>query len=703
MRRLARPAGLLAAFLLLSCRQREAPAAPAAASRVPRDVVLLTIDTLRYDAVGFDGPPRGTTPNLDRIAREGRVFSSAHAHNVITLPSHTNILTGLYPYQHGVRDNAGFRLSPRIETLAGMLKARGLATGAFVAAFPLDSRFGLTPGFDAYEELYKQVDEPEDFEIQQARAADVIARGLEWYRGQAGRPRFLWVHLYDPHAPYDPPEPWRLRFAGDPYLGEVAYTDSALAPLLEAVRAVRPAPLLVVTGDHGEALGDHGEQTHGLFAYEATLHVPLLLWCPELVTPGLDAQAARHVDIVPTILDAEGDSTPRKLPGLSLLAARREEGPEGSYFESLSASLNRGWAPLRGTLSRGQKYIDLPLPELYDLPSDPAEASNLLKERSDVVRRLRKRLTELPAGSVDRSAIGSEEAAKLRSLGYLAGSSEPKASYSPEDDPKTLIGVDRQLHEVVDLFQQERGAEAIPIARRLVAENPKMKTGYLQLAFLLQQKGDLGGALAVYEQADAKGLAGESMRRKQALLLAEMGRPREAVALLEPYRESEDLETLNALGIALTDAGRPGDGLAVFQRALALQPRNAQAFQNSGIALLKLERLPEARQSLETALSISRRSPRALNALGVVWSRLGAPQKALEAWSRCVEVDPQQYDALYNLGRVAGELGDWPRARQALERFVATAPPSRYRKDIAEVKTVLAALDRGGTKKGVNR
>ena len=687
----------------LACRGREAqtpsrgaekPTPPPGAARIARDVVLVTIDTLRYDAVGFDGNARGTTPALDALAREGRVFSFAHAHNVLTLPSHTNILTGLYPYEHGVRDNAGFRLSAKTATVATILKEHGYATGAFVGAFPLDSRYGLTNGFDDYEEMYRQVDEPQDFEIQQARAPEVAGRALEWYRAQAGRPRLLWIHVYDPHAPYDPPEPWRERFQDDLYLGEVAFTDSALAPLLEAVRASKPAPLLIVTADHGEARGDHGEQTHGLFAYEATLHVPLLLWCPDLVAAGRDAGPARHVDILPTILDAVGQPARSNLPGRSLLAPRALAEAAPAYFESLSSTFSRGWAPLRGILQGREKYIDLPLPELYDLASDPDEAKNLVPERGDDVRRLRSRLSAIPAGILEPGAVSAEEVAKLRSLGYLTGTSGARGSYGPEDDPKKLVAVDAQLHRVVELYEAERVTEAIPVARRLVAEHPRMRMAYLQLAFLLRYTNDNRGALAVYEQAARNGLGNEELDRRRALLLAEMGRPKEAVAVLEPYGQSEDLETLNALGIALTDSGRPADGLAVFQRALAVQARNAQAYQNSGLALLQLGRLPEAQQSLETALSISRRSPRALNTLGVVYSRLGEPGKAMDAWSRCVAIDPQQYDALYNLGRVAGEQGDWKLARQSLERFVRTAPPSRYRKDIEEVKGVLAAMDR---------
>jgi arylsulfatase A-like enzyme/Flp pilus assembly protein TadD len=691
---------LAAAALVTGCRRGAESPSPsssgaAASSRPVRDVVLVTIDTLRYDATGFDGNGRGTTPHLDRLAAAGRVFSAAHSHNVITLPSHTNILTGLYPYEHGVRENAGFRLSSKLDTIATRLKSRGYATGAFVGAFPLDSRYGLTRGFDVYEEMYKQTEEPEDFQIQQARADEVVSKALEWYRGQAGKPRFLWVHVYDPHAPYDPPAAWRDKFPDDLYLGEVAYTDAALAPLFDAVTAVSPAPLLVVTGDHGEARGDHGELTHGLFAYEATLHVPMLVWCPELVSAtGKDSAPARHVDYLPTVLDALGIEKPPELHGRSLLADRSKgAAPEDSYFESLSATLNRGWAPLRGILEGREKFIDLPVPELYDLEKDPAEAHNLAAAGiPDAVRRLRKRLLEVPAGSLDRSTVDAEEAAKLRSLGYLSGNAEARASYGPADDPKNLIAVDRDLHNIVELFQLQKSKEAIPIARKLVREHPKMKAGYLQLGYLLQQNGDPQGALRVYEQAIANGLGGESLDRKRGLLLSESGQPAAAVRVLEPYRESEDLETLNALGIAMTDAGRPQDGLVVFSRALALQPRNALAFLNSGIAYIKLDRLEDARASLEKALSISRRSPRALNALGVVYSRLGQPRKALEAWSACVRVDPTQWDALYNLGRVAGELGDWKKAREALTQFADTAPPQRYAKDIREVRGVLAAM-----------
>lgn len=695
---------LLVGFLLLAsaCRRGEEAAGSSTAARpearVPRDVVLITVDTLRYDAVGFDGNPRGTTPNLDRFAKEGRVYETTHAHNVVTLPSHTNILTGLLPYAHGVRENSGFRLSPKIETAATRLRARGYATGAFVGAYVLDSRFGLNRGFDVYLELYRHLIEQLDFNIQQARAPDVVAAALEWWRATQGRgkPRFLWAHVYDPHAPYEPPVPYDERFPDDLYLGEVAYTDASLAPLLEAVRAMQPAPLLIVTGDHGEARGDHGELTHGLFAYEATLRVPLLLWCPPRIAPGRDRVAARHIDILPTVLDALGEAPAADLPGQSLLSAKRKEAPEGNYFEALSAAFNRGWAPLRGLMAQGQKYIELPVPELYDLTSDPREEKNLVARGPDALRRLRKRLMDLPTAVAERGTIRSEEAAKLRSLGYLTGSNEIKAKYGPAEDPKNLIGVDQKIHRYVDAYEKKKYDEALRLAKEIVAENPKMKLGYMHLATVYQAKGDVEGAIRVYDAAARQGAGGENVDAKKALLLSEAGRPQEALRALEPHRESDDPETLNALGIALSDAGRAREALPVFARVLEVDASNTDAYQNTGIALLRLDQPEEARKNLEQALLLGKRHVRAWNALGVAWLRLGDPKKAIDAWQKAVEINPEQYDALYNIGRVAGQLGDWKTARAALERFVKTAPPKQYGKDLVDVRAALADMSRRG-------
>jgi len=348
-----------------------------------RNVLLVTIDTLRADALGSYGG-RATTPNLDALARHGARFDFAHSHAVVTLVSHASILTGLYPYQHGIRDNIGYRLAPTVPTAATLLKARGFTTGAFVGGFPLDRRFGLSNGFDVYDD-HLSAPADEDTGERERRADAVVSSALDWISSRQGK-WFAWVHVYDPHAPYQPPGEWAAKFASDPYLGEVSWTDSALGSLFDRIDASQQRPtLVVVTGDHGESLGEHGELTHSIFAYEATLHVPLIV--SELPGNGTRSKSrgeaistpVRHVDIVPTILDAVGAPPDATLPGTSLRPiiadGRGQERP--SYFEAMSAAVARGWAPLRGVLLGREKYIDLPIVELYDLASDPQEKTNL--------------------------------------------------------------------------------------------------------------------------------------------------------------------------------------------------------------------------------------------------------------------------------------------------------------------------------------
>jgi choline-sulfatase len=671
------------------CRRADAQAA---AHRV-RDVVLVTIDTCRADAVGFGGNTRGTTPHLDAVAADGLVFSFAHGQNVLTLPSHVNILTGLYPFQHGVRDNTGFRLEDRFATAATILREMGYATGAFVAAFPLDSRYGLARGFDVYDMLYRQTEDSTDFRVQQSPGPAVVSAALDWYRKQAGRPRFLWVHVYDPHAPYDPPPEFRKRFADDLYLGDVAFADAALAPLLDAVRAAdAPPTLLVVTADHGESRGEHGEETHGLFAYEATLHVPLFLWSRDLPRKGRDGALARHIDILPTILEAVGDRTPRQLPGASLLSDRAGADSRASYFESLSASFTRGWAPLRGILREGQKFIDLPVPEHYDLTKDTAESTNLAGQRLAPLRKLRAELLRFPTGPVEPGRTDADQTARLRSLGYLSGSAPARTSYGPADDPKNLIAVDRQIHKAVDLYERGDRLGALRVTRELVARNPRMQLGYQHLAFLLEEKGDTAGAIKVLEQAAVKGVRSEALDRRHGLLLAEEGKPRDAVAILGRYAQSRDGETLNALGIALADSARIDEALKVFRQVLAADPSNVQAWQNIGIALLKADRpggVAQARENLEKSIAFGVRNPKAWNALGVAWMRSEEPARALDAWARCVEYGPEEYDALYNMGLVALRIGDRARAKESFEKFLASAPAARYARELAEIRKLL--------------
>lgn len=664
------------------------------------DLVLITLDTLRADALGFAGNDKVSTPTMDRLAREGRIFPHAHAHNVVTLPSHANILTGLNPYQHGVRDNEGYRLADDIPTLATVLAEEGYATGAFVSAYPLDSSFGLARGFDTYDDHFSAGGRDDQFSMAQRRGDDAVERALAWW-STTPAPRFLWLHLYDPHAPYDAPEPFASRYRETPYLGEVAATDHYLTPLLSPFfAAATAAPWVVLTSDHGEALGDHGELTHGLFAYEATLAVPLVLWGPG-IEPGIDRRPARHIDIFSTVLDLMGIEAP---PTPSRLADNQRHGrslvapPAASthtYFEALSASLNRGWAPLYGLIRDHQKLIVLPLPELYDLPNDPAEQLNL-------VRRERRRAAELRDALPPRSQVWPDDDGRsataaaseaLQSLGYLGGDAEVRQDYGPADDPKNLVALDRKLHQAIDLYSRRRLQEALRLTAEIIAERPTMGLGQSLHAQTLLQAGRRQEALQAMLAARRLDAANPPLLRQLGLTFSELGRHGEALEVLEPLAAAEDLRSIQALALALSEAGRQEEAQG---RLMALDAGDGDAKTAEVLSLIALrrERWPEAERWARRGVDLDPSLPRAHNNLGVALARRGDMGGAVDAWQQAVDLDPTLYDALYNLGTQALTLERHDQARRALERFVAEAPEASYEQDLRRARVLLRRLQR---------
>ena len=664
-----------------------------------QNVLLVTIDTLRADALGSYGGP-AATPHLDGLAAAGARFEFAHAHAVVTLPSHASVLTGVYPFEHGIHDNAGYRLPDDSLTLASMLRTEGFATGAFVGAFPLDSRFGLDNGFDVYDDRFGHAEGPSDFTIAERPAEAVVAAAGAWIESQPDR-WFAWVHLFDPHAVYRPPPPFDARYAVSPYHGEVAYTDHALGPLLELAGASEERPtIVVVTADHGEALGEHGERTHGLFAYESTLRVPLILAqvgrssaVPEEGV--VSAEPVRHVDIVPSVLDALSLPAPPALPGRSLLDPAPADAEPLSYFEALSASLNRGWAPLRGVLAGRDKYVDLPLPELYDLQADPAESSNLVTGRAGRARALDALLADLPASDpLDRRiAETAEVVERLRSLGYVGGAVPAKESYTADDDPKRLAHLDDAIHRGVDLYQRGRAREAIEVYREVIAERPELELAHRHLAYLHWSLGEVGEAVGTLTRARDAGIASPAVAGQLGIYLAESGRADEAVPLLEALVAGEraDLDPLNALGIAYARSGDAERALETFERVLALDPDNAMALENMGTVHVQRGDRAAAGAAFERAVELAPRSSRAHAGLGVVQLQAGDRAAAVASWARAVELDPANFDALFNLATELVNAGDLAAARPYLERFVRTAPPALYGEDIRRLSGVLEA------------
>lgn len=663
-----------------------------------QNVLLITIDTLRADALGAYGGP-AKTPALDRVAAQGVRFTFAHAQAVLTLPSHTSILTGQYPYAHGVRENSGYRLGQGAQTLATLLKRAGYATGAFVAAFPLHSRFGLNQGFDVYDDRFGETRDPTEFVMPERPAAVVVPLARDWIAARNTDRWFAWVHVFDPHAPYRPPAPFDRQYADKPYYGEVAATDAALAPLLDDVGASPRPTIVIVTGDHGESLGEHGEETHGLFAYEATLHVPLIV--AEIGHGGGESRGevspapVRHVDLLPTVLDAVGQPIPADLPGRSLLPAserRSDAPPRPSYFEAMSAMLNRGWAPLTGILAGRDKYIDLPIPELYSLAEDPAEQENRAGRAPDLERTLAAGLRAFGAALPGaRRTEDAETTARLRSLGYVSGDAPIKARYTQADDPKNLVDVDQAVHRGVDLYSSGQFDQAEEVYKQILSRRPDMAIAYRHLAFVEWQRGKVNEAIAVLRRAATEGVTHMGITTQLGTYLAETGHPADAIALLEPLAEGQlnDADALNSLGIAYARAGRLDAARRIFDRVLTIDAESGIPLENLGVIDLERGDLEQARHHFEQAVRVDPKSSQAHSGMGVVAMRSGDRRAAIESWKQAVQLDRTNFDALYNLATTLAGDGQLDAARPYMQQFVASAPAAFYAKDIQEFSRVL--------------
>ena len=667
------------------------PHAFALAANPDRNILLVTIDTLRADALGSYGG-RATTPNLDRLAARGARFTFAHAHAVVTLPSHASILSGRYPYEHGIRDNTGYRYPANQATAATRLKAAGFATAAFIGGFPLDRRFGLGIGFDRYDDQLQRgtsASEPGDRE---RRADAVVTSALGWIDQQQGR-WFSWLHLYDPHVPYEPPDPWAARFPSDPYLGEVSATDAALGSLFDRLATQSRPTLVVITGDHGESLGDHGELTHSIFGYEPVLRVPLLVaeilpGSASVSTTGVTVDnGVRHVDILPTLLESAGIA-PGETSGASLRDVIAGSGADRpSYFEAMTSTLARGWAPLRGVLVGRDKYIDLPLPELYDLSTDPGEARNLAStraERAQVLLNTLKGFNLAPPGRPQEETPETIE--RLRSLGYIGGgSATARERYTEDDDPKRLIAIEQGMQRAAEARRAGRSGEAVAMYESILAKRPDTEDAYRHLALTYWLTGQPQQAIATLETALKNGVTQREVRIKLGQYMTEAGQARRAIDLLATFA-NDDPDALIALGNAYVAAGRPADAIRTFTRLLTIDPANALAYQNTGIAELGARNAAAAETALRHAISLDPSLPGAHTALGVVLAGSNRRDEAIAMWKRAVDLDPQEGNALYNLTVNLDASGRKEEARAYGERFLAIAPPGA---DAAAVRRII--------------
>lgn len=688
---------LMTAILIAGSCGMQTSTLPAFERGADQNILLITIDTLRADALGAYGGA-AATPHIDHLVDTGARFTFAHAHAVVTLPSHTSILTGRYPFDHGVRDNAGFRAPDSLDTVAELLSRRGRPTGAFVGAFPLDRQFGLAQGFDRYDDAGGVGVAETDFRFTERPATEVVAAASNWIGGQT-QPWFAWVHVFDPHAPYAPPPPFDATYASNPYAGEVAAVDAALGTLLDTLSAADRRTTIILTADHGEGLGDHGEATHGTFAYESTLRVPLIVsqvGGSTVVDGGrVITTPVQHVDIVPTIADLVGLDVEPDWPGRSLLSIDPSEaGTRATYFEAMTPLLTRGWAPLKGLILDGRKYIDLPIEELYDLNTDSHEQRNIVAgsttdaQTTDVLRaRLRGFGATLPGQAQPESA---DARARLEALGYVARTAARPSTFTEADDPKRLIDLDRRMLEGIAAFEQGRVGDAEALYQSVIAERPSMSVASLRLAFMQWESGAVEPAIATLRAA-AERHPDTDVDVRLATYLADSGNVTEAIRLFQRVLATEPThrDALNGLGIAYVRSGNYPDALKTFDQVLRTYPRDVQALENIGTVHLTNRDWTAAATAFEQALSIAPDASRAAAGLGVVALQRGDRNEAIRRWQQAVDNDPKNFDALFNLSTELVNVGRLSEARPLLRRFVQTAPPARYGPDIARVKQFL--------------
>jgi arylsulfatase A-like enzyme/Flp pilus assembly protein TadD len=704
-----------------SCSKPPAASLPAPGALHGANVLLVTIDTLRQDRVDAYGTSAGLTPTLDGLSANGIRYAHAFSHVPMTLPAHTSIMTGLTPLHHGVRNNTAFRLDDRIPTLAERMKAAGYRTGAFVGAFVLDGRFGLARGFDEYDDRLPHTDRT-SFAFAERRADEVLRRAQAWILGPPppappaaaavpaqparpaqpapsappalGAPWFAWVHLFDPHAPYA--APMEYRAGRTPYDAEVAYADAMLGRLIDTLRAahVLDRTLIIVTGDHGESLGEHGERTHGLFAYQSTVAVPLIISGPA-VAPGVVETPAAHDDIVPTIIDLVGATPPDRVDGQSLARPTAPDRP--IYIEALDAYLTRGWAPLQAVVRSGWKFIDLPDAELYDLTSDGAEQQSrpLSDPHAAPLEGILRKWRNDSAPSASARPPDAESMGRLRSLGYVGGAVEHKGVFTSADDPKRLVALNERFNSALTAFDEGRDAAALDDFLAVLRERPDFLPARTSAATALIAAGRPHDAARILRDAPAEQASSPDLLAKLGAALRDAGDLPGAAAAFARAGEARpsDVGIADALAVVEASRGRTAEARTAFRRALAQNPHAATVWYNLGLMELQNRRPDEAADALRHAVANDPDYADGWRALGFALLDGDRPA-AISAWQRAERLSPRDYDLLFNLSMVLAESQTPAEAVPYMQRFLSEAPASRYREDLARVRAALARIER---------
>mgnify|MGYP002362831729 FL=1 len=671
----------LVAFLVIfpSCLQ--------AADQKP-NILLIIIDTLRPDRLSCYGSTLVKTPNIDKLASDGALFNMAFALTPLTLPSHANILLGMTPLHHGIHDNGLFKVPEGMPNLAAYLKNLGYRTAAFIGAFPLDARFGLNSGFEVYDQSYP-VESSLEFIYSERKAEMVINNAINWLKSQSGnqnnnQPWFIWIHCFDPHQPYEPPEPFASQFNNDLYSGEVAYIDLSLGQLFDYLKKTNQwnSTIKIFTGDHGQSLGEHGESTHGYFAYNSTLWVPLIISSPGFKPRRVNDNVC-HLDIFPTVCELLGNSPPAYLQGQSLVKAMkgRKLSSRKIYFESLYAYYRRGWAPVRGFIEGQEKFIDAPLPELYDLKADFNETKNLASPR---ISRKKEELAELMK-SLSTTSVESkyhpdaQTRKKLASLGYVGGYQPPaRTTFGPEDDLKILLGFNNQFEQAQDLYFQGKIEESEKLLKDLISKRPEFDNPYLFLVSIYEKQNRLNEVESLLKKGLEANPRNYQLKVDYGRVLAFLGKEELALQVLNEAREiiDWDPELWNNLGVIYWNLGQVEKAREMYEHSLTLFPQNPVALANLGAAETSLALISgevswllKAEEHFRKAIEYDSNLVNAYNGLGAVHRLSGNLEAAIDYWQKAVTLEPDHKEALFNLGAAYFDRGDKNQALVYLSRY----------------------------------
>ncbi|MHC4707954.1 MAG: sulfatase-like hydrolase/transferase [Planctomycetota bacterium] len=636
---------LLVVVVLWSCSRLTA--------RPIRNVILISIDTCRADYLGSYGYPRKTTPNIDAIADTAALFENVISPVPLTLPAHCSMMTGTIPPYHGVHDNFNYWLHGRNVTLAELLKENGFATAAFVSAFVLDSQFALDQGFDTY---YDHLDRQQArLETANERRADKTTRlALDWLDNHSEDKFFLLVHYYDPHTDYEPPEPFASKFSDNLYAGEIAYTDHYIGSVIKKLKSlgIFDSSLIIITSDHGEMLGEHGEDEHGYFIYQSALRVPLIFRLPGQRKPQRIKDPAGLVDIVPTVCSLLGIQTPSPYHGRDLSVYLRSGDTSHPqrfiYAESLYPT-KYGGNSLLGVVSARYKYIQTTRPELYDIQLDPAESENLIPLRPDLARMLRDQLKQTLEENVRklepdaRAAPDDETIRRLQSLGYVTGPVSEEFDFdSDRQDPKDLLDFYMSNAKLIRLVRHERLDEARALCEQLILQRPDYYGIHRDLGTIAALKGD----------------------------------PQKAVPyMLRSLQLNPDQAGLhNHLAMILTDQNRYDEAIDHFIKSVVLNPNQVGPHFAWATVLEQQGKLDEAAAHYTAVLEIDPATASAHNNLGSVLLRQGKYDQAAAHCIKALQINPQLPEAYYNLGNIRFRQADFEHAVINYQKALSLRP-----------------------------